>query len=243
MISANALMLMPEASSGCTCSFPLRCSLALVNKPRKVTGSWTVFITQGDMTPVKHLAVNFGAPGDMRDAQGTLWFGYPRPKTVSNIGYGSYEVKFNLQEKVIGGMGPFCRDFRGVRIEKTNRPWLFTSGYQGLLRCDLPLIEDSASQEPGIYTVHLGFKALPGDKPGQRIFDVKLGDKVVLRNFDILRTAGKSNKAVVKKFKGVRIENNLVLELIPKSANPQANLDKAPIINFIEVIRERPRRK
>ena len=243
MISANALMLMPEASSGCTCSFPLRCSLALVNKPEKVTGNWTVFITHGAMTPARHLAVNFGAPGDMKDAQGTLWFGYPRPKTVSNIGYGSYEVKFDLQEKVIEGMGPFCRDFKGVRIEKTNRPWLFTSGYQGLLRCELPLIDDSADAEPAVYTVRLGFKARQGDKRGRRIFDIKLQDNVVLKNFDILRTAGKSNKAVVKEFKGIRVENVLALELIPKSANPQANLDKAPIISFIEVIRERTRRK
>jgi len=241
MISANALMLMPEASSGCTCSFPLRCSLALVNKPRKATGNWTVFITQGDMTPVEHLAVNFGAPGDMKDDQGTLWFGYPRPKTVSNIGYGSYEVKFNLQEKVIGGMGPFYEDFRGVRIEKTNRPWLFTSGYQGLLYCNLPLIDDTAGQKPGIYTVRLGFKALPGDKRGQRIFDIKLQGRLVLKNFDIATAAGRANKAIVKEFKGIRVENILALELVPKSTNPAIN--QAPIINFIEVIRERTKRK
>jgi outer membrane protein assembly factor BamB len=243
MISANGLMLMPEASSGCTCSFPLRSSFALVNKPRKVTGNWTVFVTHGEMTPVKRLAVNFGAPGDMRDDKGTLWFGYPRPKTVSNIGYGSYEVTFNLQEKVIDGMGLFCRDFKGVHIEKTERPWLFTSGYQGLLRCEVPLIDDVNEQEPGTYTVRLGFTALPGDKRGQRIFDVKLQDSVVLRDFDILKTAGKANKAIVKKFKGVRVKNNLVLELVPKSANLQINSDEAPIINFIEVIRERTRRR
>ena len=75
MIAANGLMLMPEASSGCTCSFSLRCSLALVNKPGKATSGWIIFITHGEMTPVQHLAVNFGAPGDMRDNEGTLWFG------------------------------------------------------------------------------------------------------------------------------------------------------------------------
>lgn len=144
-------------------------------------------------------------------------------------------------------------DFRGTSIVGTDKPWLFTSGCRGLLRCELPLIDDGAGQGGGVYlwhsyTVRLGFKACQGDKPGQRVFDVKLGDKVVLRNFDILRTAGKSNKAVVKKFKGVRVKNNLVLELVPKSVNPQAglglaeprraNLDRAPIINFIEVIKE-----
>lgn len=172
----------------------------------------------------------------MKDDQGTLWFGYPRPKTVSNIGYGSYEVKFDLQEKVIVGMGPFCRDFRGVRIEKTNRPWLFTSGYQGLLYCNLPLIDDTAGQKPGIYTVRLGFKALPDDQRGQRIFDIKLQGRLVLKNFDIATAAGRANKAIVKEFKGIRVENILALELVPKSTNPAIN--QAPIINFIEIIRK-----
>jgi len=57
-----------------------------------------------------------------------------------------------------------------------------------------------------------------------------------LQSFDILETAGKANRAVVKEFKGIRAESVLVLELLPKSANPQMN--QAPIINFIEVIRE-----
>jgi len=60
--------------------FPLRCSIALVNKPKKVTGNWTVLVTHGVTTPVKHLTVNFGAPGDMKADDGTSWFGYPRPK-------------------------------------------------------------------------------------------------------------------------------------------------------------------
>lgn len=236
MIAANGLMLMPEASSGCTCSFPLRCSVALVNKPKKVTGNWTVFVTHGATTPVKHLAVNFGAPGDMKADDGTIWFGYPRPKTVSNIGYGSYEIKLDLKDKAIEGMGPFCRDYRGVRIRGTDRPWLFTSGYLGLIRCELPLIDDGAGQGPASYTVRVGFKPLANDKPGQRVFDVKLQDEVMLSKFDISKTSSKPNTAVVKEFKGVEVRNSLILELLPKLTDPKA--DQAPAVNFIEVIRE-----
>jgi len=105
-----------------------------------------------------------------------------------------------------------------------------------MLRCEIPLIDDTAQQEHGVYTVRLGFNALPEDVPGQRIFDIKLQDNVVSKNFDILGTAEKPNNAVVKEFKGIRVENDLVLELVPKSAEPQVN--QAPIINFIEVIRE-----
>jgi len=236
MISANGLMLMPEASSGCTCSFPLRCSLALAPKPKKVTDNWTVFVTHGDMTPARHFAVNFGAPGDMKDAQGTLWFGYPRPKTVSNIGYGSYEVKFSLKEELIDGMGSFCKDFDGVQIEGSDKPWLFTCGYQGLRRCEVPLIDPTKNQKPASYTVRLGFNAMPGDKPGRRVFDIVLQGKTVLKEFDILRSAGKTNKALIREFENIPVENSLILELVPEAKNPQ--LDQAPIISFIEVIRE-----
>ncbi|MDT8302529.1 MAG: malectin domain-containing carbohydrate-binding protein, partial [Sedimentisphaerales bacterium] len=87
--------------------------------------------------------------------------------------------------------------------------------------------------------VRLGFKAMPEDKEDQRVFDIKLQDKVVLESFDILKTAGRINRAVIKEFKGVRAEDALVLELLPHSTDPKMN--QAPIINFIEVIREESR--
>lgn len=249
MIPANGLLLAPEASSGCTCSYPLRCSFALVRKPER-SQPWAVFITQGPTTPVKHFAINLGAPADMRDDQGTLWFGYPNPKTeYSKNHFPNYGVKFDLQEKVLPapaspdarrgggeGMGYFFRDHRGVNIEGTDKPWLFTSGCRGLLRCELPLIDDVNNPNPGLYTVQLGFNAPPGDKPGQRAFDIKLQDNIVLKNFDILKSAGKPNKAVIKEFNGISVKNTLTLELLPKTTNPK--IDHAPLINFIKVIRE-----
>jgi len=236
VIPASGLLLSPEASSGCTCSYPLRCSVALIPKPKRAQ-PWTVFITDGTMTPVRHFAINLGAPADMKDDEGTVWFGYPNPKTeyVKNH-FPNYGVKFDLKEQVLQGMGYFCGDFKSTTVEGTDRQWLFTSGCQGLTGCELQLIDDSAGQKPGKYTVHLGFNALPGDRPGQRVFDVKLQGQVVLKNFDILQTAGKSNKAVVKVFNHIQVENTLALELVPQSAQPR--ITQAPIINFIEVIRE-----
>ena len=51
-----------------------------------------------------------------------------------------------------------------------------------------------------------------------------------------METAGRANRAVVKEFKGIRAGESLALELVPKSADPKPN--QAPIINFIEVVRE-----
>jgi len=237
LIPASGLLLSPEAAAGCTCSYPIRCSVALKQKPGRPQ-PWTVYVSPGAMSPVKHFAINLGAVADMKDEEGTVWFGYPNPKTNPKFHhhYPNYGVKFDLRDKVLPGMGYFCSDFKGVDIAGTDKPWLFTSGCRGMLRCEIPLIDDTAQQEHGVYTVRLGFNALPEDVPGQRIFDIKLQDNVVSENFDILGTAEKPNKAVVKEFKSIRVENDLVLELVPKSAEPQVN--QAPIINFIEVIRE-----
>ncbi len=236
LIPACGLLLSQEAAAGCTCSYPVRCSLAMKRKPNR-TQPWTVYVTPGELSPVKHFAVNFGAVADMKDNEGTVWFGYPNPKTNPSFHhhYPNYGVKFDLRDRTLPGMGYFRHDFKGVNIADTDKPWLYTSGCRGMLRCEIPLT-DGAGQQPAVYTVRLGFNALPQDQAGQRVFDVKLQDNVVLENFDILETAGKVNRAVVKEFKGVRADSVLVLELLPKSANPQMN--QAPVINFIEVIRE-----
>ena len=132
-------------------------------------------------------------------------------------------------------MGYFSRDFKSLDIAGTDKPWLFTSGCRGMVRCEIPLTEDHAGQ-PAVYTVRLGFSALPGDRPGRRVFDIKLQDAVVAEDFDIMEAAGKMDVAVVKEYKGVKAKEVLILELDPKTANP--DMDEMPIINFVEVIRE-----
>ena len=229
LIAANGLLISPEASSGCTCSFPIRSTFVMTSKNPRVAREWTVFIRHGATTPAKQLAINFGAPGDMKDDEGTLWLGYPRPRTW-------YGVKFDLNEEIIEGMGSLCYDFRDARIEDSDKPWLFTSGYLGLLRCEVPLIDDLWGEKPGTYTVHLGFVAPSGDRKGERVFGVKLQGVDVLKDLDILDAAGAPDKAVIKDFKGIEVENDLTIELIPKTPNP--TITQAPLINFIQVVRE-----
>jgi len=51
-----------------------------------------------------------------------------------------------------------------------------------------------------------------------------------------LKEAGGVNKAVIKDFKGINVDNNLSLALVPEITSPEVS--QAPVINFIEVIRE-----
>jgi outer membrane protein assembly factor BamB len=246
MIPANGLVLVPEASVGCTCSYPLRGSFALVHKPDRAQ-PWTVFINHTETKqreqavprpydrPVKHLAINFGAPADMKDENGTLWLAYPNPKTVySQNHFANYGIKFNLNEVVLKEMGYFCHDFKGLRIEGTDKPWLFTSGCLGLLRCEIPVREKNSNSEPGTYTVRLGFRPAEGDKPGRRICDIKLQGRTVSQDFDIARITEGADKAVIQEFKDIAIEGDLLLELAPKATTPDKT--QAPLLNFVEII-------
>jgi outer membrane protein assembly factor BamB len=234
LIPAGGLLLSQEAAAGCTCSYPVRCSLAMIRKPDRAQ-PWTVYVSPGKLTPVEHFAVNFGAPADRKDNEGTVWFSYPNPNTSSYTHFPNYGVKLDLNVQTLPSMGYFCHDFKGLDIADTDKPWLFTSGCRGMTRCEIPLT-DGAGENSAMYTVRLGFNALPDDREGSRVFDIKLQDKVVLEGFDIMASAGKANKAVVKEFKDIRAGSTLTLELLAKSSNPSA--DQAPIINFIEVIRE-----
>jgi outer membrane protein assembly factor BamB len=248
MIPANGLVLVPEASVGCTCSYPLRGSFALVNKPERAQ-PWTVFINHTEMRqreqvmpspydkPVRHLAINFGAPGDMKEENGTLWLAYPNPKTVySQNHFANYGIKFDLHETILKDMGYFCHDFKGLRIEGTDKPWLFTSGCLGLLRCEIPVRNKEPSGDPVLYTVRLGFRTDDHDKPGRRLCDIKLQDRIASTDFDVARVSEGTGRAVVQEFQDIAIDGDLLLEFVPKATTPDKT--QAPLIDFVEIIRQ-----
>ena len=240
MIMANGLVLYPEASSGCRCSFPIRSTVVLAPRPRTDENSpWSLFPTKGamtpgdgKMTPVKHLAINFGSPGDRMDNAGRLWFAYPRP-SLANLQV-DWVMKLSLKEQILPGMGYFDRNFRGVQFEGTDKPWVFASGCRGLTKFQAPLLEKG--DQPADYLVRLHFVAPPGDSPGNRVFDIKLQGEVVRRDFDIVAAAAATGKAVVKAFNGVPVRESLTVEFVPKRENP--TLPEAPLINGVEIVRE-----
>jgi outer membrane protein assembly factor BamB len=232
LIPGNGVLTMQEASAGCTCSYALRTTVVLKTKKQKGPGEWSVFISNAPSLPVSHLAVNFGAPGDMRDAAGTLWFGYPRPDTRAGQGsFKDYGIKFDLKQNE--GTSVAQRDFRGVEIEGATRPWLYTTALHGFTKCEVPLLE--AKSEPASFSVKLGFATETGDLPGERVFDIKLQGKIVATGFDPAKDAGKPEKAVVLEFDDIQVAENLTVELVPTKEKPKPN--ESPKINFLEVVR------
>jgi len=225
-IAANGLLLIPEASSGCMCPFPNMCTV--VFKHRKANRAWAVFSSPGDMTPVKHFAINLGAPGERKDSQGRLWFGYPRPG-------GWLVLQFKLETRFVPGGTFFKRNSDTIQVSGTDCPWVFASGGLGLSRCIIPLLGEADGKAS--YTVRLAFADLDNDQPGKRVFDIKLQGKVVCKDFDIVKEAGGGNAAVFKEFKGIESEDKLTIELVPKVAKPDKL--QMPLLQGIVIEREK----
>jgi len=224
-LPANGLVLIPEASSGCVCPFAIHCTVVL--HPRKVNRVWGMYSAEGPMTPVKRLAINLGAPGDRKNADGALWLSYPRPQR------GRLVMDFDLNDEIQAGGQYYRQNAEGWSLDNVANPWIFSSGCRGLTQCAVPLLgKDDPSRA---YRVRLAF-AEPDDnvKPGQRVFNVTIQGREVLTNFDIVREANGPHQPIVKQFKGIHIEDNLKITLSP---SPSASVP-SPVLCGIEITAE-----
>jgi len=122
MIPANGLMVMPEASSGCTCGYNFQTSMAMVpmeagNEP------WYVFHGDRPTAPVRQFRFNFGAPGDRSDLDGNRWLAFPRP-----IMTGACPSPVNVN---MNPLAWFYHPSGEHNVQGTDRAWLYTSGLRG----------------------------------------------------------------------------------------------------------------
>ena len=75
LIPANGVLNAPNYGHGCICAYSLFTSLALVHVPD--ADVWSYSAHDVGSGPIQRLGINFGAPGDRRDADGTMWLDYP----------------------------------------------------------------------------------------------------------------------------------------------------------------------
>ena len=220
-LPANGLVVIPEASAGCVCQFSITSTVVL--EPREDrAAAWGIYSVGGNGTPVKQLAVNLGAPGDRRDADGTLWLSFPRPHTV-----GRMEYKFDIQPQFTSGGKFYTLNDESLSLDRAKTPWLVASGARGLKRCVLPLLGDGDA--PAKYRVELHFAELAGEQASGP-FAIKLQGEVVDKQWDVSAAAGGVGRAVTRKFDDVMVSKDLVVELVPQG-------DGQPILSAIRVER------
>jgi len=174
--------------------------------------------------PVRHLGINFGAPGDRKAEDGTLWLEWPANQGPSP----EVDLEMHPQNPAF-----FNHDAYWVRSRKHN--WIVASGVSGVFDFTLRLAEDYQSTDLSKgrpYEVRLYFLEPKDLKPGERLFDVTIQGQPALRRFDIMGEAGGSRIAVVKVFTGIPIKETLKVEFTPTEDSPLAE----PVICGIQVI-------
>jgi outer membrane protein assembly factor BamB len=145
-VPAQGVVFAAEGSSGCSCNYNFKTTLALSPARHRRHEDWAMFMAP--LSPGALLRTgrfNLGAPGDRRDDSGGLWLQYPRAPTYPNR---SMPVPVEL----IGqSLKPFRVNADRVPIANTDRPWLYASGFEGIEGIRLRLF---MSDKEGIVVFH-----------------------------------------------------------------------------------------
>jgi hypothetical protein len=165
VVPAGGILNVPYFYEGCTCSYPLPMGLALHSLPENFE-QWAVWgeVPKASLHgKIQRLGLNFGAPGDRKTRDGTLWLDFP------SVGGPSPEIDLTTepaQPETFYQHSLWMQPGEGW-------PWVAASGVKGLRRAQLSGLKN------GRYTVRLVF-ASP-DATRHR-FDVALQGKTVFAN-------------------------------------------------------------
>lgn len=258
LVVANGVLNAPDYTRTCSCSYQNQTSLALIHMPEMEMWSYSQFGLDGQHGErILQVGINFGAPGNRRAPDGTLWIEHP------HTGDG------NAPQMGVEGLGEKVQWFRRhssqVADVGESQSWIAASGFIGeaeiiispslrrpLLVKPVKKSDDDDDNKPGgkkktsskqpapppvqepllktdhpprPHTVKLHFSEPESRQPGERVFDVMLQGRTVLKNFDVSKLGGSS----VQVFKAVVIGKELYLSL--KAA---AGSKAPPILSGIE---------
>jgi len=219
MIPACGLVLVPEGASSCPCAYNYKASIAFV--PAERHNHWGLFSGSKwkEDGRISSLHLNFGAPGDKSDQDGTIWYAFPRPSTVGPRGAGGMgrPLQDELPVELLSSSGDIERVSQNpdwTRIVDTDRPWIHSCALQGPVKLRIRL--DEKARDAQGWEVTLFFRQLDPKQPPAR-FDVKLQGQIV--DSDMNRSAASNDTArpITKTF-SVDASDILTLELIPCNA-------------------------
>jgi len=90
--------------------------------------------------------------------------------------------------------------------------------------------------EERTYRLCLHFAESDDVKVGERVFDVKVQGKTVIRGLDVAKEAGGTNTALTREITGITARDAITLELVPAGGETPAG--KPPILNAVSVEEE-----
>ena len=217
VIPANGVLNAPYFYEGCSCSYPLPMALSLVSLPPTFEqwAAWGSVAASNLAGKIERIGLNFGAPGDRRTDDGTLWLAYPA--------VGGPSPKVNVRTE------PAAPEFfyrHSVWIEGGEGwPWVGASGVKGLQSVTV------AGLKAGAYTVRLTFTE-PEEtmKLGARKFTVRLQNQVVSENLDVLAESGGTMRVLTKTVASVAVTDGTLTVKLDAHAGQT-------LLNGMEIVR------
>ncbi|QDT98922.1 outer membrane protein assembly factor BamB family protein [Gimesia aquarii] len=203
IIPSGGLLNVPYFYEGCTCSYPLPAGLSMVAMPESFEqwSSWG----EDKIKPasIQRIGLNFGAPGDRKTRNGTLWLDYP------SIGGPSPQIRVETKPK-----NPKYRYRHTNWMQGDNEwPWVAASTVKGLQELTLHDLK------PGTYTVKLYFAEVDDIQPGQRKQTISLQGQPVLSDFDILAEAKQSMTGITRQVENIKVDGTLTMTLQALTGN------------------------
>jgi outer membrane protein assembly factor BamB len=224
LIVAGGVLNAPDYTETCTCSYQNQTSLAMIHMPEVET--WAFSSLDLGPAPIRQVGLNLGAPGDRLADNGTLWLEYPSVAGATpklDVTVTPEKPSWFRRHSLLLRQGDLkwveasgARGIRSIRIGLSGRQAHEESGRSSSKRKAADLeAPDGPLPAPRSYTVSLHFVEPEGKQPGERVFDVALGDVTVLKGFDIVAETRSANVGLVKKFPGIRASDALTVSLTP----------------------------
>lgn len=219
LIAAGGVLNAPDYTRTCQCSYQNQTSLALIHMPE--LEYWTTNEFKWNGKRVSRIGLNLNAPGDRVAPDGTLWVDFP------SVGGKSPDLPVSFDPAAVRAVRR-----HSLTLQPNGHEWVAASGLAGPLKLKIALAGETSGAAS--YTVKLHFAELENRQPGERIFNVRLQDREVLRAFDIAGAAGGADKPVVKTFSHIGVKDALTVECLPVS--PEKG--PPPLLSGIEIILE-----
>ena len=208
LIVANGVLNAPDYTRTCSCAYQNQTSLALVHMPD------AEFWTFGAKHAAGRVGVNFGAPGDRRDPEGTLWTEFP------SVGGPSDEIKVTVAPSNSEIFRLHSSSFSGEGLK-----WVAASGIMGAETISIPV------SGTGLWKVHLSFAEPEEVEAGERVMNVRIQNKSVLTDFDIAKVSGGAHRLLTREFEVEAKDGKITIELKSTGGLPT-------LISGVELVRK-----
>lgn len=142
LVVANGVLNAPDYTRTCSCSYQNQTSLALIHMPEIEVWTNSQLGTESKSSPlVKQAGINFGAPGDRRSENGTLWLDYP------SVGGQSPDLKISLSNQ---NYKPFRHHSLKIKqpIPAQGFNWVAASGIENPQKITIEINQPTTPAQP-----------------------------------------------------------------------------------------------